>query len=205
MRRFLTALTTSVGQSRAAPTGTQTTGTLPAPESTTPQDPAETPTTAENQSLQEPWSHHTVHDLFALGMKDRNQADTLDGLLNSEHERSLHRNDQELKGFLAKAGCLTLCISVLVGSLVVSVHIAKGLDLQEARLSPTAHVALVSVGSALLTGTVGWLLGKLRNRRAPTGRPQGRTGPAGLNDPMRNGDRPANERRSDAPQRDSGT
>ncbi|MBK3578446.1 hypothetical protein JHN63_32525 [Streptomyces sp. MBT65] len=131
-------------------------------------------------------------------MKDEGQAKTLDGLLEAEHERVLRTRDQELKGFLAKSGCLTLCIALFVGSLVISTRIAKGIDLHQVKLSPTTHVALVSVGSALLTGTIGWLIRKLRDR------PRRRSRNGNLNDRTENGGRPSPGTRTDDPRQGSG-
>jgi hypothetical protein len=205
VRRFLTALNSSVAPGQAAPLGTPgtaTPGTATAEPS--PQEPQEGP------GPQDPGSRPTtVHDLFALGMKDREQAETLKDLLDSEYHRDRRTRDQELIGFLAKCGCLTLCVALLLGSLVVSLHLAKGMGPQIS-VPPAAHVVLVSLGSALLTGTVGWLIRRLRSPGAPSGRTPGRTGAAGLNDRTRSDGRsgdgsanPSGGRQNDAPPRNS--
>ncbi|WP_405994197.1 hypothetical protein [Streptomyces sp. NBC_00986] len=201
VRHFLTALSAARSPDQAASGDTHATRASSPPATPATPDSLQSETSSENPPVQEEWNHPTVHDLFAVGMKDEGQAKTLDGLLEAEHERGLRTRDQELRGFLAKSGCLTLCTALIVGSLVISVHIAKGIDLHHVRLSPTTHVALVSAGSAFLTGTIGWLIRRLRDRREPQARR--RTG--NLNDRTENDGRPSGGRRTDDPQQGNGS
>ncbi|WJV49589.1 hypothetical protein [Streptomyces flavofungini] len=105
-----------------------------------------------------------LHDLFREGMKDPAFARELDRLLHSEHQRSLHTQEQQTLSFLAKAGCVSVCLAVVVVALVPAGILAQGVVVRH-DIDPWHFVVALAGGCGLLTAAVGWLVRTLRRGR----------------------------------------
>ncbi|WP_157855988.1 hypothetical protein [Streptomyces aureocirculatus] len=101
-------------------------------------------------------------------MKDPAFARELDRLLDSEHRRSLHSQEQQTLSFLAKAGCVSVCLVAVLAALVPAAIIAKGVVAQY-DIDPWHFVTAVAGICGLLIGGVGWLVRTLRRGRPRTG------------------------------------
>ncbi|MFD9073085.1 MULTISPECIES: hypothetical protein [Streptomyces] len=112
----------------------------------------------------EPTAPSHIHDLIREGMKDPAFARELDRLLDSEHQRSLHTQEQQTLSFLAKAGCVSVCLAVVVVALVPAGIVAQGV-VAHYDVNPWHFVVALTGGCGLLTAAVGWLVRSLRRGR----------------------------------------
>ncbi|MFD0419127.1 hypothetical protein [Streptomyces sp. NPDC127108] len=99
-------------------------------------------------------------------MKDPAFARELNSLLDSEHQRSLHAQEQQTRSFLAKAGCVSVCLAVVVVALVPAGIVAQGVVAHH-DINPWHFVVALTGGCGLLTAAVGWLVRSLRRGRRP--------------------------------------
>ncbi|KUF13767.1 hypothetical protein [Streptomyces silvensis] len=109
-----------------------------------------------------------LHDLFREGMKDPVFARELNRLLDSEHRRSLHTQEQQTLSFLAKAGCVSVCLVAVIAALAPAAIIAKGVVAQY-DIAPWHFVTALAGICGLLTAGVGWLVRTLRRGRPRAG------------------------------------
>ncbi|MFH9073961.1 hypothetical protein [Streptomyces alboflavus] len=116
------------------------------------------------QDLTAPPAPTHVNDLIREGMKDPDFARELDRLLDHEHRRSLHSQELQTLSFLAKTGCVSLCLAVVVVTIAPAVIIGRSV-VAHYDISPWHFAVVLSGVCGLLTAAVGWVVRTLRRGR----------------------------------------